>query len=291
MDLYLDSTHIHCLTFTDQETFSLPATDRVEVVDAWLQAFYQANDRPWHATRSRAQAWIEGESRVTFTDIAGALISRLQPDVELSDLDVVILAHWTPDALMGCSVTNFILHQCHASQAFAFAVSDCGLAAPFTALELIDRYLPATQGKALLLIADQHLLMHESPTLDRLAGKDCGAALLFQRQAGRCRLKARWQQCGDDENTSAYFAAQLKQHAIKPESTLLITAEPQRHSAMAFTAMLTPQPALLCAAPFFELASVLQAEKPVAETLLLTCHRHNNCHVLAFSLEDVDEHH
>jgi hypothetical protein len=98
------------------------------------------------------------------------LVGELEQQARLDNLDLLLLAHWTPDVEVGCSVTNALIHQTGCHDAFGMAISDHGLSSAFIALQIIEDYLDdnargSQRKKALLLIADQDAILYDSPTL------------------------------------------------------------------------------------------------------------------------------
>lgn len=92
--------------------------------------------------------------RNTFTEMVEWVVDWLG---HVDDpFDVALLAHTTPDAQPG-SPMSFLTTVVPVS-GVAFAVSDQGVVAAFTALDLLARH-----GRALLIVADQRALVHDLP--------------------------------------------------------------------------------------------------------------------------------
>lgn len=186
MPLYMDRDGLRCFQADEAAIWRDAVPDAAEEVARWQSAFFAANGHAPAAAMDQVNRWLQAAERISFQQIAAHLLDALTPHHDLSALDLVVVAHWTPDCVMGFSVTNFILHRLQAEQAYAFAVSDCGRAAPFQAIALIDRYLPATQGTALLVTVDQPLLLQAARHED---ARPSGAALLLDRRVGRFALQ------------------------------------------------------------------------------------------------------
>lgn len=186
MPLYMDLDGLRCFQADEAAIWRDTVPDAADEVARWQSAFLTANGRPPAVALDQVTHWLQAAERISFQQIAAHLLDALTPQRDLSALDLVVVAHWTPDCVMGFSVTNFILHRLQAEQAYAFAVSDCGRAAPFQAIALIDNYLPAAQGTALLVMVDQPLLLESGHHLE---ARPSGAALLLDRRVGRFALR------------------------------------------------------------------------------------------------------
>jgi hypothetical protein len=113
--------------------------------------------------------------RNSFTGMTDALLRHV--DLGPDALDLVILAHTTPDSEVGWPL-------CYLSHAgppvrLSFAVSEQGVVSPFTALQLVGTYAGTDDmRRALVLILDQAAQAHrrtaEPPQLH-----DCAVALLL----------------------------------------------------------------------------------------------------------------
>nr|MDT0656949.1 hypothetical protein [Micromonospora sp. DSM 115978] len=133
-----------------------------------------------YGMKLRAGALDEG--RNSFRDMVAGLLPRLRPYHDRFDL--AILAHVTPDAEPGwpmCYLTDAV-----ARPGLAFAISDQGLVAAFTALRIaLDGVLPHTDGRAQVWVIDQCARLHDGPVPDRLrATRDSAVALVLDRDGG-----------------------------------------------------------------------------------------------------------
>ncbi len=98
--------------------------------------------------------------RTTFRTMAAALAD---PPGELAGgFDVAVLAHTTPDAEPGWPMS--ILVDAVPGAGLVFGVSDQGVVAPFTTLQLVlGQVYPGPAGRAVVWIMDQSSLLHRDP--------------------------------------------------------------------------------------------------------------------------------
>ncbi|KUL33782.1 hypothetical protein [Actinoplanes awajinensis] len=117
-------------------------------------------------------------SRNSFTTMADQLVRDLDLAVPV---DLVVIAHSTPDAdprrVTACYL-NELLH----GDPLAFAVSDQGPVAPFTALRLLGTYSGDFPGcRALLLVLEQTTMSYEvTGARYPVPGHDIGVAVLLE---------------------------------------------------------------------------------------------------------------
>lgn len=91
-----------------------------------------------------------------YGDLAEALIRQAVPAGE--QVDVLVLAYAVPDVTPGRATATWLSHVCPGNP-LAFAVSDQGPAAAFTALRLLHAYAAtAALSRALLLVVEQPAL-------------------------------------------------------------------------------------------------------------------------------------
>ncbi|MFP1730548.1 hypothetical protein [Lonsdalea quercina] len=264
MPLYFDRHGIQCFHADRVHLRRDAVADAPDIVTDWLKGFYASNGKA-HGAMTEAQTWLQAPVRVSFEQIASHLIAQLATYHDLRAVDVVVVAHWTPDCVMGGSVTNAILHRIEARHAYAFAVSDCGLTAPFQALSLIDRYLPPHQGKALLVSLDQPLLLHPTACFSQETVRASGAALWLDRQPGKGRVALSPYAGANTEKPKCAAPANAPQ-----EPVVVIGTPPLGFPPEAVISTLTPDPSRLSAAPFYALAEYLQASHDGPTALLST---------------------
>jgi hypothetical protein len=115
--------------------------------------------------------------RTTFREMMARLLDRLNPHHH--GYDVAVLASCTPDAEPGWPVP--FLSDSAVRPGLAFAVSDQGPLAPFTALELIADIAAADRaGRALMIAMDQCARQHEEPVPVRtVASRNAAVALVL----------------------------------------------------------------------------------------------------------------
>ncbi len=150
-----------------------PAVDdgQLKIVKDFVNAFFHSHGHTGQAQDFHALRWYAAQN-LTFRTMLKQLVGELANQARLDDLDLVVLAHWTPDVEVGCSVTNAIIHETGSHDAFGIAISDHGLSSTFLALQVIEDYLGDMDcgghgKKALLMIADQDAIMYDSPSLAR----------------------------------------------------------------------------------------------------------------------------
>ncbi|WP_432933184.1 hypothetical protein ACQPZZ_17135 [Microbispora sp. CA-135349] len=109
-----------------------------------------------------------------------AMGERLLADVPgLPDLDVVVLAHETPDLDFSASAACFLAYRCRGERTVAFSVSDQGVGAPFTALRLVERMVAAGQARTgAVFVFDQNTLPFWDDRVHGAAVRDAGAAIV-----------------------------------------------------------------------------------------------------------------
>ncbi|MFC9434469.1 hypothetical protein [Nocardia sp. NPDC057030] len=116
----------------------------------------------------------------SFTEMAAEMLPAATASAE--PFDLVVVAHTTPDARPGRPAC-FLSHAL-TGKALAFAVSEQGTAAPFTAIRLAGDYARAGgYGRALVLIVEQSFLWNgaktELPAGTRMPGRDSAVAVVL----------------------------------------------------------------------------------------------------------------
>jgi len=187
MSLQFAATHILWRQF--ERHSAAPAVDDAQLkqVKDFVEAFFHAHGHTAQAQDRHASRWYAAQ-HLTFRAMLTQLVGELATQIPLNDVELVVLAHWTPDVEVGCSVTNAIIHQTGAHDAFGIAISDHGLSSPFLALQAIEDYLDDTNAgrpgkKALLLIADQDAIMYPSPSLERFNPVASACVVMLQKRA------------------------------------------------------------------------------------------------------------
>ncbi|SLM65066.1 MULTISPECIES: hypothetical protein [Dickeya] len=272
-------------TFRDEETNLLAPHANAELMADYLQAFFHSHHDTRQPEPDTLLRWLNSEPH-RFSAMALALLPELQArrPVISSQLDMVVLAHWTPDSELGCAVTNALIHACDAPQAFGFSVSDRAQAAPLFALHTINEYLgheaKATPPTALLMIADQARAPYTSDALAALAPQNTGCLIRLEarppEQASGLVFEGYYRQPYEAGGpTASTLASLLEQITPSPLSgaddwPLTLVASPSLLAAVtgadeSVPTLALPE-ALLCAAPF---VSLKQQARPGGRYLLV----------------------
>jgi hypothetical protein len=107
-----------------------------------------------------AEALAEGRGQ-SYGDMAGALIAEVTAADQPADL--LVLAFAVPDVTPWRCTAAHLSHMCPGNP-MAFAVSDCGTTAAFTALRLIRAQAAGLScPRALLFVAEQAAINHDLP--------------------------------------------------------------------------------------------------------------------------------
>ncbi|MEU8180121.1 hypothetical protein AB0B85_01800 [Micromonospora sp. NPDC049044] len=178
-----------------------------------------------------------------------AMIERLSPAfAELrGPVDLVVLAYATPDAVPG-AVAGPLATAVLPGNPSAFAVTDQGVAAPFTALALAELYAARTGlERIVVLLLDQASFPYEVPdspavrvdgdavvvlVLERPGADDGRGGYEIQQDSGvpaaefTERIGRLWKQLADDEDTPVLFGP-----GVDPAWSLPISAVDVRHVA------------------------------------------------------------
>ncbi len=118
-----------------------------------------------------------GRGGQSYKEMAEALIDRVVPDDE--QIDLLVLAYAIPDIIPARSTCVYLSGVCPGTP-LAFAVSDQGTAAPFTALRLIRQYAGLGDlRRALLIVLEQAWLPYHPETPAALPAGHSGVAVLF----------------------------------------------------------------------------------------------------------------
>ncbi|MBF7957721.1 hypothetical protein IV431_19365 [Rahnella victoriana] len=157
---------------------------QLDKVKSFVNAFFQSHSRTSEARLQPVSRWVNSQN-LTFTTMLKKLVTQLEEQALVNDLDLVVLTHWTPDAEIGASVTNAIIYETGSHNAFGIAISDHGLSSGFVALQIIEDYLEDLGGdqhprKALLMMADQDAILYDSPNLASFRPSASCCLLLLQ---------------------------------------------------------------------------------------------------------------
>ncbi|GID03100.1 hypothetical protein [Pseudomonas sp. 008] len=171
MSLKFAASHILWRQFERQNDAPPVDDGQLNIVKGFVNGFFHSHGHTGQAQDFHALRWCAAQN-LTFRTMLKQLVGELENQALLNDLDLVVLAHWTPDVEVGCSVTNAIIHETGSHDAFGIAISDHGLSSTFLALQVIEDYLDDMDRgghgkKALLMIADQDAIMYDSSSLAR----------------------------------------------------------------------------------------------------------------------------
>ncbi|MBT9386236.1 hypothetical protein KM176_20365 [Pseudooceanicola sp. CBS1P-1] len=220
--------------------------------------FFRSNGRSYAPERdSNVLNWLSAPDRAPFSAMTGELLATLEQRADLSDIDIVILAHWLPDLHLGTSVTNFALHRLGLEDGFGFAISDRGLSAPLFSLDCAARYLRDGRRKALLLVMDQRHLLYRSEVVDRLNPVNSAAAFLLEENGTGLRYEGYARRPGTPAADVPGAVADLCVRHGLARADVAVIAPPALCPALAGDGPVTAsRPERLCAAPFAALAGV-----------------------------------
>ncbi|MEV4490107.1 hypothetical protein AB0K04_08320 [Micromonospora coxensis] len=124
-----------------------------------------------------------GVARTTFTDLVRPLVAEIAD----TPVDLIVLAHVTPDAEPGWPAS--FLTGALPGEPLAFAVADQGVAAPFTALRVATAYARADRfDRVLVVLLDQGTFLTAGPPPEVGAGL---VALLLDRDGTLGELSTR----------------------------------------------------------------------------------------------------
>lgn len=215
----------------------------------YVERLFASNGRVIRPDEIRVKEWLDAPDRASYASMAGALWRDMQPRIDPDDVGLVLMANWMPDLHLGTSVTNYLMHVGQMTSSIGFSLSECGTAAPFVALEWMDRYLRVHPGKSgLLLICDQRNLMYRVPEIEARA--PVNAACLLE-VSGRSGLGFAGIKRADPGVDRAGFASEAARAlGLEPRHTCLVAATP----VAGFAETIAPDPRQMCAAPFIALA-------------------------------------
>ncbi|MFU2318492.1 hypothetical protein [Rahnella sp. PCH160] len=195
MSLVFTSSNILWHEFKNEFNPSTVAdSGQLDQVKSFVNAFFQSHSRTNEAQLQPVSRWVNSQN-LTFTTMLKKLVTQLEKQALVNDLDLVVLTHWTPDAEIGASVTNAIIYETGSHNAFGIAISDHGLSSGFVALQIIEDYLEDLGGdkhtrKALLMMADQDAILYDSPYLASFRPSASCCLLLLQSIATNDTHKA-----------------------------------------------------------------------------------------------------
>lgn len=179
------------------------------VGDGLLEDYLSDMTRLYGGTFSR-ELFASGH-RNAFTTMAATVLDELAPST--GPLDLIVIAHVTPDADPRRSTACY-LTETAPGDALAFAISDQGVLAPFTALRVLGDYAGGGGAeRALLLVMDQSTLPYPASPAEQMAPAEdviVGFLLESQRPAGGIAVRPHCD--ADPQDLAALIAAESSRH-------------------------------------------------------------------------------
>ena len=230
---------------------------------------------------------LERGGRNSFRAMGDALVCDLEGLP--AALDLVVIAHATPDFDPLLSAASHLAHVCP-GEPRSFAISDHGVGAPFAALGVIAAHLRCPDyAHALLVILDQTSLPNYDPRVHASPVEDSAVGVVIGPGAGEGRIGPvqRHGDCGPEDAPARAAAIARSQ----PPGTLVVAGPAL--ARLADAAGLTVHVASerhLCTAVWFALSEHLPAWRREFTRLLVVDHdpslRHLHSAVITLSAED-----
>jgi len=237
MSVSLHPEHIIWNTFDNLEPFDPAWLDEIGHWEGYVSSFFNANGLPWDATQSNVEACIRAADKAPFVYMMDRLLPLLQEKIDCRDINVVLLAHWTPDLHLGTSVVNHVIYQLNLSeQSFGLAISDRGLSAPLFAFDALYRYIRGSARRALLLIADQKHLLYRSPLMAALTPQNSACVVAVNHESSGWHYQGYLRSELNDLQLENHCAALLSHFRLAADCriiaspALLAELAPQRHT-------------------------------------------------------------
>lgn len=256
MTISVDPKSIVWGTFNGLEPPAPDWSKHIEYWEDYTRRFFGSNGKEYTTRDSNVIQWLSAPDRAPFVHMLKALLPLLKERADLSDIDLVVVAHWLPDIHLGTSVSNFALHYLGLENAFGFAISDRGLSAPFFALHCIDRYLVEDRKKALLIVMDQKHLLYKSSIVAEIDPYNSASLMVLRRSDDDALRYCGY--CRSPDVTHQNLGAEIRQIAAHfgidaTRSTLVSDTDLLPHVDWAGP-IRTQNRRLLCTAPFAILA-------------------------------------
>ncbi|MEP3300176.1 MAG: hypothetical protein ABJO27_27450 [Pseudoruegeria sp.] len=263
MSVHFDVTHLVSGDFDCLEPADPAWLDQEDYWEDFNNRFFKSNGRVYDAAQdSNVKTWLTASDRAPFSAMADRLIDTLSERVDLTDVDLVLLAHWMPDLHLGTSVTNFAQHKLSIDDGLGFAVSDRGPSAPLFAIDMAARYLEKGKRKALVMTMDQKHLLYRTPLVDQMRPRNAGAILLLEAGgSGGLQYGGYTRAANIPQTDVADYITQVCIDAGLDRKDVTIIAAPDLVVHLASDGPVAPyEMDRLCAGPFAALAE-LQALK------------------------------
>ncbi|NIZ12597.1 hypothetical protein [Phaeobacter sp. HF9A] len=257
MTLFLSRDSLLADVFETLEQVDPNWLDQQDYWEDYNARFFQSNGLTYSRSEdSNVTTWLTAPDRASFAAMSDVLLEQLQARCNLGDIDLVLLAHWTPDLHLGSSVTNFALHKLGLVDGFGFAISDRGLSAPFYALDCAERMLRDTRKKALVMVMDQKHLLYRSPSIARLEPQNAACVMVLERDGiGEFAYAGYQTRRGlHASDLPGLVAARCDELGIARGDTTVIAAPAHCAALAAGGPVLAQDPSRMCSAPFAALA-------------------------------------
>lgn len=256
MNMFIDPRTIVCGTFGGLEPPAAVSASQIDYWEDYTRRFFKSNGRVYTEDDSNVARWLSADDRAPFVEMVRALLPSLTARADLSDIDLVILAHWLPDIHLGTSVTNFTLHTLDLAEGLGFAISDRGASAPLFALHCIERYLTGPRSKALLMVMDQKHLLYRSELVDRVDPLNSASLVLVQRDKhGPLRYRGYLRRPGIGRSGLAeQLRIMAQEFGLHSQACTLIADAEIADGSGWHGPVLVQDKRLLCSAPFAVLA-------------------------------------
>ncbi|WP_042873524.1 hypothetical protein [Dickeya poaceiphila] len=262
MPTYLDPRSILHRSFTSSASMPRQAISPAQEYywHSYASRFFARNGLDWHERLVNLQCSSQTSDLTSFINMIGQLLPVYQAGNDLSHIDSVLMAHWTPDLHLGSSVINYVIETLRLPACLALTIRDRGPDAALFALSSIANCQQEDNHDSLLLIADQSSLPYQSSLLESIAPEN--NACLFSvccherslRYQGFCRRPH------TAANMLMQSVTELCQRFALRQDRLHIVAEPLLLTSLPSSiAGITTNPHLVCAAPFVALAENYQS--------------------------------
>ncbi|WJY13483.1 hypothetical protein PCO82_12940 [Pectobacteriaceae bacterium CE90] len=268
MNICLSPQHIIWDTFGQLETFNPAWVDNIPHWESYIAAFFKANGLSWDAAQSNVTSCIHAPDKASFISMFNQLLPTLRQRIDTEDIDVVLMAHWTPDLHLGTSVVNHVIYSLNLSeQSFGLAISDRGLSASLFAFDCLNRYVCNNHRRALLLIADQKHLLYRSTLMAQLQPANSACILAINReQQGWCYQGYQRRIEISADQLASCCDEMLAHFSLSPSDCRIVASSAVLSHLPSTAYRIVSDDRLLCSAPF----AALQQGDPTQDYLLLT---------------------
>ncbi|ACT04980.1 hypothetical protein Dd1591_0087 [Dickeya chrysanthemi Ech1591] len=273
MPTYIDPRSILHRSFTPPASMSQQVISPAQEYywHSYASRFFESNGLDWHERLANLQHSRQTGDLTSFINMISQLLPVYQARNDLSHIDSVLMAHWTPDLHLGSSVINYVIEELRLPACLALTISDRGPDAALFALSSIANCQREDNHDSLLLIADQSNLPYHSSLLDSLTPENnaCLFSVCCDERPLHYQGFCRHPQYTADTLTQSVdtlcrrFELQQERLCVVADPLLLAELPPS------MTGIAT-NPHRVCAAPFVALAENYQ---PGCDYLLLVHHQ------------------